>query len=120
MDKRHVDMKSTAMEKKALERALSRLKEVLDVLEISTDAFTTIKNFLVSYNNIASINQQISLMVINALNIISLKTLFKTFSLPLLINYLNTLSFQLTTLKMFSTLLTYGIKPKVSENVFSG
>jgi len=46
VDKRHVDMKSTAMEKKALEKALTRLKQALDVSEISTDASTTIKKLL--------------------------------------------------------------------------
>ena len=46
VDKRHVDMKSTAMEKKALENALSRLKQVLEVVEISTDASTTIEKLL--------------------------------------------------------------------------
>jgi len=46
VDKRHVDMESTAMEKKALEKALTRLKQVLDVSEIGTDASTTIKKLL--------------------------------------------------------------------------
>lgn len=43
VDKRHVDMKSTAMEKKALQQSLTRLKQVLNVVEISTDASVTIK-----------------------------------------------------------------------------
>lgn len=46
VDKRHVDMKSTAMEKKALQQSLTRLKQVLDVVEISTDASVTIKKLI--------------------------------------------------------------------------
>ena len=46
VDKRHVDMKSTGMEKKALQQSLTRLKQVLDVVEISTDASVTIKKLI--------------------------------------------------------------------------
>lgn len=46
VDKRHVDIKSTGMEKKVLQQSLTRLKQVLDVVEISTDASVTIKKLI--------------------------------------------------------------------------
>ena len=48
VEQRHVDMKGTAMEKKAFEQSLTRLKQVLNVVEISTDASVTIKSLLLS------------------------------------------------------------------------
>ena len=45
-DKRHVGLSSTNMEKEALRNALTRLKEVLDVVEIATDASSSIKKLI--------------------------------------------------------------------------
>ena len=42
-DKRHVGLASTNMEKVALKNALTRLKRVLDVVEVATDASSSIK-----------------------------------------------------------------------------
>lgn len=46
VDKRHVDMKSRAMEKKALEQSLARLKSVLEGRKITTDASSTVKKLI--------------------------------------------------------------------------
>ena len=43
MDKRHIGMKSSAMETKALKNALERLKNVAKVTEVCTDASSSIK-----------------------------------------------------------------------------
>ena len=45
-DKRHVGLSSTNMEKEALRNALTRLKEVLDVVEIATDASSSVKKLI--------------------------------------------------------------------------
>ena len=45
-DKRHVGLASTNMEKVALKNALTRLKRVLDVVEVATDASSSIKNLI--------------------------------------------------------------------------
>ena len=44
-DKRHVGLASTNMEV-ALKNALNRLKRVLDVVEVATDASSSIKNLI--------------------------------------------------------------------------
>ncbi|EDO48585.1 predicted protein [Nematostella vectensis] len=46
MDKRHVNMKSATMERKALDNALSRVKKVLSVTEVCTDASSSIKKMI--------------------------------------------------------------------------
>lgn len=45
-DKRHVGLTSVNMEKDALKNALSRLKSVLDIVEVATDASASIKKFI--------------------------------------------------------------------------
>ena len=45
-DKWHVGLASTNMEKVALKNALTRLKRVLDVVEVATDASSSIKNLI--------------------------------------------------------------------------
>lgn len=45
-DKRHVGLASTNMEKVALKNALTRLKRVLDVVEVATDASSSIKKLV--------------------------------------------------------------------------
>ena len=45
-DKRHVGLASTNMEKEALKNALSRLKNVLNVVEVATDASASIKKLI--------------------------------------------------------------------------
>lgn len=45
-DKRHVNLVSVNMEKRALQSALQRLKGVLNVVEIVTDASSTIKKLI--------------------------------------------------------------------------
>jgi len=45
-DKRHVGLASTNMEKVALQNALTRLKRVLDVVEVATDASASIKQMI--------------------------------------------------------------------------
>ncbi|XP_068739095.1 uncharacterized protein [Montipora capricornis] len=45
-DKRHVGLASTNMEKDALKNALSRLKNVLNVVELATDASSSIKKLI--------------------------------------------------------------------------
>ena len=50
MDKRHVGMKSSTMEKQALKNALTRIKRVLNVVEVCTDASSTIKKMLGMYS----------------------------------------------------------------------
>lgn len=45
-DKRHVGLASTNMEKVALKNALTRLKRVLDVVEVATDASSSIKKLI--------------------------------------------------------------------------
>ena len=45
-DKRHVGLASTNMEKVALQNALTRLKRVLDVVEVATDASSSIKKLI--------------------------------------------------------------------------
>ena len=46
LDKRHVGLKSSTMEKKALNNCLQRLQTVLNVLEVSTDASSSIKKLI--------------------------------------------------------------------------
>ena len=46
LDKRHVGMKSSTMEKKALKNALERLKNVVKVVEVCTDASSSIKKLV--------------------------------------------------------------------------
>ena len=46
LDKRHVGMKSSTMETKALKNALERLKGVANVVEVCTDASSSIKTLL--------------------------------------------------------------------------
>lgn len=46
LDKRHVGMKSSTMEKKALKNALERLQNVLKVAEVCTDASSSIKKLV--------------------------------------------------------------------------
>ncbi|XP_068700031.1 uncharacterized protein [Montipora foliosa] len=46
LDKRHVGMKSSTMETKALKNALERLKGVANVVEVCTDASSSIKKLL--------------------------------------------------------------------------
>ena len=45
-DKRHVGLSSTNMEKEALKNALTRLKNVVDVVEVATDASSSIKKLI--------------------------------------------------------------------------
>lgn len=45
-DKRHVGLTSTNMEKQALQNALQRLQLTLNIVEVVTDASTTIKKLL--------------------------------------------------------------------------
>ena len=45
-DKRHVGLASTNVEKVALQNALTRLKRVLDVVEVATDASASIKKMI--------------------------------------------------------------------------
>ena len=46
LDKRHVNMKSPSMEKQALKNALTRINRVLNVVEVCTDASSTIKKLV--------------------------------------------------------------------------
>ena len=46
LDKRHLGMKSSTMEKKALKNALERLKNVVKVVEVCTDASSSIKKLI--------------------------------------------------------------------------
>jgi len=46
LDKRHVEMKSSTMEKKALKNSLSRLASTVHVAELCTDASTSIKKLM--------------------------------------------------------------------------
>lgn len=46
LDKRHVNMKSPCMEKQALKNALTRINRVLNVVEVCTDASSTIKKLV--------------------------------------------------------------------------
>jgi hypothetical protein len=46
LDKRHVDLKSTNMEKEAVHRSLDRLRNYLKVVELVTDASTSVKALL--------------------------------------------------------------------------
>ena len=46
LDKRHVGMKSSTMEKKALKNALKRLQNVLKVAEVCTDASSSRKKLV--------------------------------------------------------------------------
>lgn len=45
-DKQHVGLTSTNMEKQALQNALQRLQLALNIVEVVTDASTTIKKLL--------------------------------------------------------------------------
>ena len=45
-DKRHVGLTSANMEKAALQNALQRLRATLNVVEVVTDASTTIKKLI--------------------------------------------------------------------------
>ena len=45
-DKQHVGLASTNMEKVALQNALTRLQGVLDVVEVATDALSSIKKLI--------------------------------------------------------------------------
>ncbi|CAB4013794.1 Hypothetical predicted protein, partial [Paramuricea clavata] len=47
LDKRHVDLKYTNMEKEAVHRSLDRLRNDLKVVELVTDASTSVKHYLV-------------------------------------------------------------------------
>lgn len=49
MDKRHVGMKSSTMETRALKNALDRLKNVAKVTEVYTDASSSIKKLVGNY-----------------------------------------------------------------------
>ena len=51
VDKRHVNMKSSCMERQALKNALEQLKGVLNIVEVYTDASSTIKKLLGKYKN---------------------------------------------------------------------
>lgn len=44
LGKRHVGMKSSTMERQALKKALERRRNVLKVVEVCTDASSSIKN----------------------------------------------------------------------------
>ena len=46
LDKREVELKSVNMEKKAPENILQRIKSVLNVVEVVTDASTSIKKMM--------------------------------------------------------------------------
>ena len=46
LDKRHVNMKSPCMEKQALKNALTHINRVLNVVEVCTDASSTIKKLV--------------------------------------------------------------------------
>ena len=46
LDKREVELKSVNMEKKALENILQRMKSVLNVVEVVTDASASIKKMM--------------------------------------------------------------------------
>lgn len=46
LDKRHVGLKSSTMEKKALNHCLQRLQRVLNVIEVCTDASSSIKKLI--------------------------------------------------------------------------
>ena len=49
MDKRHVGMKSSTMETRALKNALERLKNVAKVTEVCTDASSSVKKLVGNY-----------------------------------------------------------------------
>ena len=49
LDKRHVGMSSTNMEKEALRNALNRLSAVVKVVEVATDASASIKKMMGKY-----------------------------------------------------------------------
>ena len=51
LDKREVELKSVNMEKKALENILQRIKGVLDVVEVVTDASASIKKMMSELKN---------------------------------------------------------------------
>ena len=46
LDKRHVGLSSTNMERKALVNALQRLEEILNVVELVTDASTSVTKIM--------------------------------------------------------------------------
>ena len=46
LDKRHVGLKSSTMEKKALNHCLQRLQRVLNVIEVCTDPSSSIKKLI--------------------------------------------------------------------------
>jgi len=46
LDKREVELKSVNMEKRALENILQRIKNVLEVVEVVTDASASIKKMM--------------------------------------------------------------------------
>ena len=49
-DKRHVGLDSTNMEKLELKNALTRLKRVLNIVQVATDAFASVKKMIGKYN----------------------------------------------------------------------
>lgn len=49
LDKRHVGMKSSTMETRALKNALERLKSIANVIEVCTDASSSIKKLVGKY-----------------------------------------------------------------------
>lgn len=51
LDKRHVGMKSSTMETRALKNALKRLKSIASVIEVCTDASSSIKKLVGKYFN---------------------------------------------------------------------
>ena len=50
VDKRHVGLASTNMEKEAVKRGLERLTQKINVVEFVTDASTSVKALLGMYN----------------------------------------------------------------------
>ena len=50
VDKRHVGLASTNMEKEAVKRGLERLTQEINVVEFVTDASTSVKALLGMYN----------------------------------------------------------------------
>ena len=46
LDKREVELKSVNMDKKALENILQRIKSVLNVVEVVTDASSSVKKMM--------------------------------------------------------------------------
>ena len=53
-DKRHVGLSSTNMEKEALKNALNRLSAVLNIVEVATDASSSIKKLIGGYIHVCS------------------------------------------------------------------